>query len=123
MADSIRIGHGNIQSQTPAEFVNGNCVARDVPATLHVDLSTAMVHVANLLRLRGRYGDFYIFDKHISFIDEFKKNSARVNRNVYFEFNILADTASRGDLLLHDVALSIAGVAYGNISNELARGD
>lgn len=116
MADSIRIGHGNIQSTTSAEFVDGRGVARDVPATLHVDLSTAMVYVANLLRLRGRHGDFYIFDERTN-------NFSVANANLRGKFNFLADTAGRGDLLLYDVALPVAGVAYGDISNELARGD
>lgn len=116
MANSIRIGHRDIQSSTPAEFVDGRGVARDVPATLHVDLSTAMVHVADLLRLRGRHGDFYIFDERTD-------NFSVVADNLCVEFNFLADTACRTDLLLYDVALPVAGVAYGDISNELARGD
>lgn len=116
MANSIRIKNGDIQSTTPAEFIYGRSVASDVPATLHLDLSTAMVYVTNLLRFCGRNGDFYIFDERTD-------NFSVTAYNLRVKFNFLSDTAYRTDLLLHDVALSIAGITDGYISNELARID
>ena len=97
-----------------AEFINGLCVVRGISAILHVDISAAMVHVANLLRFRGRHGDFYIFSER-------DDNFTFAADNLRGELIFLADTANRADLLLHDVALSIAGVFDGDLSDELAR--
>ena len=63
MADSIRVGRKNFFASAFAEFTNGAGVVRNVPATLHVDLSTSMVYVADLLRLCSRDGDFYFFSQ------------------------------------------------------------
>lgn len=114
MSDSVRLEHGDIQSPTPAEFIDGNFVAGDVSATFHVDISTTMVYVADLLRFCGWNGDFYIFD-------ELADNFSVANDYLRAKFDILADTAGRTDLLLHDVALSVAGVANGTLFDELAR--
>ena len=89
---------------------------RDVPTTLHMDISAAMVYVANLLRFRGRHGDFYFFVRRADSFS-FAADDLRV------EFIFLDGSARRTDLLLHDVALSVAGVADGGLHDELARGD
>ena len=114
VSDSVRVEHRDIQSPTFAEFIDWNCVAGNVSAAFHVDISTTMVYVANLLRFCGRNGDFYIFD-------ELADNFSVANDDLRAKFDILADTAGRTDLLLHDVALSVAGVANGTLFDELAR--
>ena len=91
-------------------------MADDVSIALHVDLSAAMVHVINLLRFRGRNGDFYIFNKRIS-------NFSFAAYDLCVKFNFLADSAGRNNLLLHDVALSVSRVTNGDLFNELARVD
>ena len=123
MADSIFDGHGNFQPPTLAEFFDGRRVARDVPVALHVDLSAAMVHVADLLRFRGRHGDFYFLDGRGSFVDVDEKIHVCGKFDVRAEFFLLDNPAGRAGLLLHDVALSVAGVADGTLHDELARGD
>ena len=115
MADSIFERRKIIFASAFAEFINWVCVVRGVPAILYVDISAAMVHVANLLRFCGRHGDFYFF---IERDDTFTLAAD----NLRFEFIFFADTACRIDLLLHDVALFIAGVAHGDLFDELARG-
>ena len=89
---------------------------RDISAAFHVDLSTAMVYVADLLRFRCRHGDFYFFDKRAD-------NFPCAADNLPAESDFLADSARRNNLLLHDVALPVARVADGNLFNKLARID
>ncbi len=73
-----------------------------------------MVYVANLLRFRGWNGDFYIFSLC-------NRNFAISGDNLRAEPIFFANSASWADLLLYDVALSVAGVAYGDLFDELAR--
>ena len=115
MADSVFIKRKIIFASTFAEFMNGFCVVRGIPVILHVDLSAAMVYVANLLWFCSRHGDFYIFSKRDG-------DFTFAADNLHVEFIFLANTANRADILLHDVALFIAGVTYGDLSDELARG-
>ena len=115
VADSIFFGRKIIFTSAFAEFIDRRRVARDVPAAVHVDLSAAVVHVADLLRFRGRNGDFYFFDKR-------DDNFPFAADNLRFEFIFPDNSAGRADLLLHDVALFIAGVAHGDLLDELARG-
>ena len=75
-----------------------------------------MVYVADLLRFCSRDGYFYIFGERDG-------NFTFAADNLRLEFVFLIRAANRADLLLSDVALFIAGVAYGNLSDELARGD
>ena len=70
MVDSIRLPRRNFFAPDDAESLDGIGVVGNVPATLHVDLSATMVYVANLLRLRGRNGDFYFLDERGSFAIE-----------------------------------------------------
>lgn len=95
VADSIRLPHGDFFAPDVAESLNGTGVARDVPVALHVDLSTAVVHVTDLLRLCGRHGDFYFADELGDFIFFANRQSTITNRrlDVRAEFIFLADTA------------------------------
>ena len=68
MADSIFFGQKIIFKAAFAEFINGNCLDDSVSAVLHVDLSTAMVYVADLLRFCSRNGDFYLFIERKSYL-------------------------------------------------------
>ena len=115
MADSVFIGRKIILAGAFAEFINGLCVVRGISVIFYVDISAAMVYVVNLLWFRGRHGNFYIFGERDG-------NFAISADNLRVEFIFLANSAGRVDLLLHDVALFIAGVAHGDLFNELARG-
>ena len=115
MADSVFIGRKIIFTGAFAEFINRFSVVYGFSAVLHVDLSAAMVYVTDLLWFRGWNCDFYIFGKC-------EGNFTISADNLRVELDFSADTADRIDLLLHDVALFIAGVAYGNLFDELARG-
>ena len=115
MADPIRVVRKNIFESALTKLINGRGVVHGVPAVLHVDLSAAVVHVADLLRFRGRNGDFYIFGKR-------NGNFTFADNKLRAEFIFFADPAGRADLLLHDVALFISGVAHGDLPDELARG-
>ena len=66
------------------------------------------------MKIFSNYGDFYIFDKRTD-------NFSVSNANLRGKFNFLAGSARRNNLLLHDVALSVARVAHGDLSDELAR--
>lgn len=114
MADSVFERRKIVFKGAFAEFINGISLVRGISAIFHVDLSAAMVYVANLLRFRSRDGDFYIFSLC-------NRNFAISADNLRSKLNFFADTADRADLLLYDVALSVAGVADGDLFNELAR--
>ena len=113
MADSIFFGRKIVFESAFAEFIDGARLVRGISAVLHVDLSAAMVYVADLLRFRCGNGDFYFFG-------ECDDNFAVAADNLRVEFIFFADTAGRADLLLPDVALFIAGVVDGNLFDELA---
>ena len=116
MADSVFIGREIVFASAFTELANGLCVVCGVSTIFYVDISAAMVHVANLLWFCSRDGDFYIFGERD---DTF----ALAADNLRFEPIFFADTADWADILLHDVALFIASVTYGDLSDELAWGD
>ena len=110
MADSVFERRKIIFKRIFAEFINGFSVADDISAVIHVDLSKAMVHVANLLRFRDWDGNFYIFSER-------EGNFTVGGDNFCAEFIFFAYSAGRMDILLSNVALLIAGVAYGDLFN------
>ena len=104
-----------------AEFNNGACVVRDVHFGLHVDVSEAVVYVADMVRFSCWDGDIYIFDECGNFGGEI---FTRANFRAFFlrvEFFILRGAVRASGLLLYVLALPFARVVNGVVLDELER--
>ena len=93
----------------------------DVHFGLYMDLPKTVVHVADLLRFCYRHGNFFISVELGGFIRKNFLGKINSNNFVRAEFFLPRDTVRSGGLLLHVLALPVARVAHGTLSDELAR--
>ena len=119
-AGTIRHGRYNFFTATLRKLTDGLGLGNDVYFGIHVDLPTALVYVADMLRFCCRHGNFFIFVKLGKFNGKNFSRTINVGIDNGADIFILADTFYSSRLLLYVLALLIAGVVNGSVPHKLA---
>ena len=113
-----------ILTLTLAQFgklADGLGVGNDFYFGLHVDLPTALVYVADMLRFCCRHGNFFVAVEYGKFDGKNFSRKIKCGIDNGADVFVLADTVHSSGLLLYVLALLIARVVNGVVPYELAR--